>query len=187
MVTIMNLAGLLLKNRDVILEKWVDAALEVYPAESAEIFGRQSDQFKNPVGFSIKSGLEETIDILMDNDRNITLPDEFKKAIRIRSVQDLLPSQAVDFVYRLKKIIVEIIGEDIKRNSLQGELIEFIGRLDSFILIVFDYYSRCRDDLSELKIKQAKIGHIKVIDRINRRLDVEPGADDNIEVSGNNI
>ena len=91
--------------------------------------------------------------------------------IRIRSVQDFTPSQAVAFVFLLKKAVREELGDEIEREGLYGELLRFEDRVDDLALLAFETYMRCREDLFALKAEALKRGPFRIHDRAARILD----------------
>lgn len=56
--------------------------------------------------------------------------------IRIRAVQDLTPSQAVEFLFLLKPIMRELAPEQ--------DQVRLADRIDRLALMAFDKYMQCR-------------------------------------------
>jgi hypothetical protein len=152
----MNLNGLLLKKRAEILKKWFDLIIETYPAETANFLKSQKNQFGNPVGHAILEGIEEIFDGLLG------APDTEKAAayldniIRIRAVQDFSPSNALSFLFLLKRVIRAEIANDAREYSLLKELAAVESRIDELVNISFDIYMRCREKLYELKANEMR-------------------------------
>ncbi|MFH2036917.1 MAG: RsbRD N-terminal domain-containing protein [Candidatus Zixiibacteriota bacterium] len=164
------LKELLKQKRAKILAEWIEEAYKSYPAETVKIFGKSGDPFQNPVGFTISDALNQMYDSIIKEEMELTIPT-LEKMIRIRSIQDFSPSQAVSFVFSLREIVHKNFKSENKDNNLTNELIEFNKEIDKLALIIFDSYMTSREKINELKINQAKIGSLKIADRVNKRLE----------------
>jgi len=154
-----NLEGLLTHKKSTILKKWFDVVIKTYPPETALFFKTQKDSIANPVGSVTLQGIEglfeevlrgininyERVSILLDN------------IIRIRAIQDFTPSQAISFVFLLKKVIREELGKEIRENGLSEELLELESRLDNLALLAFDIFIKCREKLYELRANEIRL------------------------------
>lgn len=153
----MNLEKLLSQKRSVILKGWLDKILETYPAYSNRFLKKQKDQFANPVRYTFS----EQIKVLYDELLKDRKPDQegiqsvLDDIIRIRSVQDFSASQAVGFLFLLKGVIREELGEEIKEDELEGDLLSFESRIDDMALTAFDVYMNCREKIYKIRANQA--------------------------------
>ncbi len=164
----MLLEELLKEKRSAILKGWLRSILESYPADAAEKFERVEDRFNNPIGSSVSRAIEVIYDELLGEMNPVNLGKSLDEIIRIRSVQDFQPSQAVAFPLLLKKVIHDNLNRKIRDNKLAGELIEFALKIDRLSLQAFDIYMECREKIFDLKLKQ-KEGMFTPVDRLNRR------------------
>lgn len=159
----MDLKNFLLENRSSLLSKWVKLVFDSYPSDTATFLHRQKDEFANPVGSSVRAGLEEVLDTLtqalpqsgtaaarVDRDR---LQAPLDRIIRVRAIQNFTPSQAVVFVYGLKSIVWEMLGQDKVDHTLAGQLSVFEAMVDDLLFQAFDIYCACRDTLADIRIK----------------------------------
>jgi hypothetical protein len=152
----MRLESLLVRNKRSILEDWFHLLIETYPADSAQFLKREKDPFANPVGSSSKNGLEKVFDQLAGPmDRKI-LTDQLDPLIRIRAVQSFSPSQAIGFIFLLKKSIRNILLKDVSSQGLLDELSAFETKIDELALIGFDIFMECREKIYQLKEKEVK-------------------------------
>ena len=152
----MKLENLLSQKRPAILEKWFDGVLETYPAETARFLRKQTNRFANPVGSTISQGIEGLFEALLqgiDSDKVSIFLDNI---IRVRAVQDFSPSQAVAFIFVLKKVIREELKGEIRENSISEELLIFESKIDKLALLSFDIYTKCREKVYELKVSETK-------------------------------
>jgi hypothetical protein len=164
----MLLEELLKEKRSVILKGWLRSILESYSANAAEKFEQVENRFQNPVGTTISRAIEVIYDELLGDMNPVNLSKSLDEIIRIRSVQDFLPSQAVAFPFLLKKVIYKNLNRELNDNHLAKELIEFESKIDHLFLQAFDIYMHCREKIFDLKLKQ-KEGMFTPVDRLNRR------------------
>jgi hypothetical protein len=80
--------------------------------------------------------------------------------IRIRSVQDFTPSETVGFVFRLKDVIREVVGEVGEENDF-GDL---ESRIDRVALLAFEKYTECREQLHRVRNREIESRAKRVLD-----------------------
>ncbi|MEW5923627.1 MAG: RsbRD N-terminal domain-containing protein [Candidatus Zixiibacteriota bacterium] len=173
----MKLEDLLVEKKKTILENWFQLILESYPPDSVKFFKNKKDQFQNPVGHAIQDGIEKLFDGLLGNFTREDVAVPLDKIIKIRSVQDFSPSQAIAFIHFIKKIVRDALGELIKDDHYRNQLYEFDCRVDRLALYAFDCYMQCREKLYEIKVREAKAGSQMIIEKLNRRADSAAGAE----------
>ncbi len=164
----MLLVELLKEKRSTILKGWFRSILKSYPADAAQKFEQVVDRFNNPVGSSISRAIEVIYDELLGDMDTVNLNKSLDEIIRIRSVQDFQPSQAVAFPLLLKKVVYENLDQGIQDNRLAEEIIEFETKIDHLSMLAFDIYMQCREKLFDLKLRQ-KEGLFTPVERLNRR------------------
>jgi hypothetical protein len=148
----MELATLLQEEREAVLVgKWRELIVRSYPQLTSAFLTRQGDPFQNPVGHAITSSVGPIYDQVvsaMDTDELLRALDWI---IRIRSVQDFTPSEAVAFIFELKTAI---------RATLDGQIIgpedwQSLGvlesRIDRVALLAFEKYTQCREQLHKVR------------------------------------
>lgn len=153
----MSLTGILTENKITLAEKWLDAVLSTYHEDSTGFFKKQQDQFANPLGYSAKVGLEKIVNQLCAG-RELEVSAELSQFIKLRAVQTFTPSQAVSFIYELKKIVVAVCGTD-KIAGAVSEWLVFEQELDALAMKVFDLYMENRELLCQIKINEYKTGN----------------------------
>jgi hypothetical protein len=152
----MRLESLLVRNKRTILDDWFRLLVETYPADSAQFLKRENDPFANPVGSSARTGLEAVFDEIIGGMDRQALTDFLDPMIRIRAVQSFSPSQAVGFIFLLKKSIRKIIEKDVSSQGLVEALASFEMKIDELALLGFDIYMECREKIYQLKEKEVK-------------------------------
>ena len=175
----MNLEGLLRRHRQAILERWRKLIAETYPEETARFLESEDDQFANPVGHFIRHGTQVLLEeIHGDLDRGV-IQECMDPMVRIRAVQDFTPSEAVGFVFLLKKAVMQVAGAEIEAGDLLGDLLAFESRVDRVAGIAFDIHARCREQIYEIRIKEIKNRSAVLMRRMNMLID-EPAPDEDV-------
>lgn len=151
-----TLHDLLVDKRSVILEDWYHLILDTYPSGTAKYLGREKDRFLNPVAYEFREAIGGIYQALLQGEGGGELVSSLDRIVRIRAVQDFSPSQAVGFVFLLKKVIRKKLEKDIKKKGLMEELLNFESKLDDLALLAFDVYMQCREQLYEIRIKDIK-------------------------------
>jgi hypothetical protein len=152
----MQLESLLVRNKRTILDDWFRLFSETYPSDSAQFLKRENDPFANPVGSSAKAGLEAVFDELVGGMDRQAMTDFLDPLIRIRAVQSFPPSQAVGFIFLLKKSIRKTLEKDVSSQGLLDELSAFEMEIDELALLGFDIFMECREKIYQLKEKEVK-------------------------------
>lgn len=132
-------------------------AIETYPPETALFFKTQKDSIANPVGSVTLQGIEGLFEELLRGINYERVSTFLDSIIRIRAIQDFTPSQAISFVFLLKKVIREELKKEIMGNSLSGELSELESRIDNFALLAFDIFMKCREKFYELRANEIRL------------------------------
>lgn len=171
----MDLLSLLQQKREVVLKKWFDLVIESYPPDASDFLARQKDRFQNPVGYTISTGIETIYGQVLSGFDADELADALDGIVRIRSVQDFLPSEAVLFVFQLKRAIRETVlgpgpGSAAQvSGSMAGQLAAIEAKIDEIALVAFDKYTECREKLHEVKTNEIKKRTAMLLDRVNAR------------------
>ncbi len=152
----MDLKSLLLQKKSPIVKKWCDVVLSTYPKESQKFLRKQKDQFANPVGRTIFEGIESIFDELLHEANADKIALFLDNIIRVRAVQEFSPSQAVGFIFGLKKVIREELESEILKEGVTEELAAFHSRIDALALLCFDIYTQCRQEIFDIRVKEVK-------------------------------
>lgn len=152
----MVLEYLLSQKGAAIVERWFRLILETYPADSVKFFKQDTDRFANPVGYTVYREIETLYEELLQGMNPDKLFASLGNIIRIRSVQDFVPSQAIVFVFLLKKAIRDELESEIRENQLFEELLKFESRIDTLALFALDLYMKCREKVYELRVNEVK-------------------------------
>jgi len=180
----MKLIDLLKQKKAGIAERWLDRTLETYASRTSAFLKRKKDQFANPVGHSFRSNTRAVVDDLVEwfEEPESVSADRFcshlEDIIKVRSVQEFSPSQAVSFVFYLRQAIREELREELRNPALQTELARLEVQIDQLALYAFDIYARSREKLFELRINEVKRTGYRLLKKANLiSFDDETGAE----------
>jgi hypothetical protein len=132
-------------RKEALVAAWLDHAVKAYPPETAALLKREGDRFGNPSGHALCAGIRGVVDgLLLDADPG-KLAACLEPVLQIRSVQDLPAFRALAFVFMLKDVIVEELGDALRTPGLVGQWFELEARIDQLALLCFDFFTRCRE------------------------------------------
>jgi hypothetical protein len=167
----MTLEDLISEKRSKIIKRWRDAIISSYPKDSQSFLRREKSQFANPVGSLIGKEIEDLYDGVIKGASEAEIGNRLETIIRIRAVQDFTPSQAVSFVLQLKGIIREEVdaGQSQDMQALDN-------RIDEVLLLAFDVYSKCRQKLYDIRVREVKNQVGKLMERANLIVEIPEQA-----------
>ena len=163
----MRLNDLLAEKKTSILEKWFDLIIESYPPDTAKFLKDKQNRFTNPVGATISKGISDIFDALLNGSDSVDVNEFLDNVIRIRAVQDFSPSQALSFMFLLKKVIRGELNAALSENALAGEMSALESRIDELSLSAFDIYMKCREKLYEIRANEVKSMTFRLLQRAN--------------------
>ncbi|MGD9105861.1 MAG: RsbRD N-terminal domain-containing protein [Desulfobacterales bacterium] len=152
----MRLNNLLAQRKTAIIKDWFILAVETYPPDTASFLKKQKDPFANPVGRTISQGLEALFNELLEEMDHETLTSFLDPIIRIRAIQNFSPSQAVSFIFLLKKAVRENIKKEALQEQLFNELLFFESKIDQLAMIAFNLYMQCKEKIYDLKANEMR-------------------------------
>jgi hypothetical protein len=163
----MSLEKLLKEKKSAVLERWFDSILETYPSDTKHFLRTKKDRFENPVAHRISSGIEGIFDQILNDEKAEEASLFLDKVIRIRAVQDYSPSQALAFIFDLKRLMREAVAEDTHEGQFSAELWRLEQKIDEVGLLALDIYMKCREEIYELRINEVKRSVSRLIERAN--------------------
>lgn len=163
-------------HRAAVLERWRGLVYDSYPAEAVRFFRKERNGFKNPVGQSIHRATETILDGVLLERNPAGVPEALESLVRIRAVQDFSPSEAVAFVFLLKRACHEVLEETSGQAPPTGALSDLEGRVDALALSAFETYTRCREEIFEIRVREAQRRTAALLERFNRETPAEDPA-----------
>jgi hypothetical protein len=150
----MELRSLLKKNKSAILQKWLAAICDTYPAGTAEFINGNNDMFANPAGHTITANAEHILEGLIRGDDTVSLSACLGPIIRIRAVQDFTPVQAVSFINSLSTVIIGQLKAEILRHSLWDEWEVLQASIDDLTLRSYGIYAEMKERIQHIRIRE---------------------------------
>jgi len=164
----MGLGERLQDCKEAVLGRWLEHALATYPADGAAAFVRQKDPFANPVGHRLRVGTRAILEALLEGRAVEDCRGPLEDIIQFRAVQEFDASQAVGFVFQLKDVIRDEIGQASSDPSVSAELAELERRIDVVALAAFDLFVGCREQICELRVNELKRQIPWIVERRSR-------------------
>ncbi len=170
------IAERLAQHRSAIIKLWRDDMLGCYPEEGRVQFEKDADPFANPIGVAIRETSGPLFDFLAGGSESGDVNAFLDRLLRPRAIQQLEPSEAVGFIFRLKDIVRTVLADrgGIDQN---GEFYEFSRRVDRLGLIAFDVFMKCREDLFSIRLNEVRNRSLKAFERLNEWQTRKYGAD----------
>ena len=170
------LQEILEEREDVLVERWLDRVLDAYPADGGAVFKRRTDRFANPVGHTSREAVRSLFRaVVCDAPEAATPTARLADLLRIRAVQQMPPSEAVGWVLELKELVKEELSAWWSSEDRVAQR-AFEHRVDRLALEAFDLYVAFREELAELKVKEARRHVSWIVERLNGESTGEPGA-----------
>lgn len=157
----MGLEKSLGSNRKEIISRWFDYVVKTYAADSSRFMHNTKDPMANPVGSNIKESLHQVFDALIEGKTRSQIQPLLDPSIRIRAVQEFSPSQAVSFVLYLKTIVRDVLGNELNET----EMVKFDQKVDGLLLIAFDLYMGCREQIFKFRAEYVKSRTLKLLEK----------------------
>ena len=143
----------LTKRKAAIVDACLDRAVQAYSTETAALLRRERDPFANPVGHALSAGIRGLVDGLLSDADAAELGLCVEPILKIRSVQDLPPSRALAFVLVPREVIREQLGDAVRLPGNVEEWEELEGRIDQLALLAFDLFTRWREQVHEIRVR----------------------------------
>jgi hypothetical protein len=149
----MTVEDILQERRENVLGRWGEAILATYPLDGARFFRSEKDPFNNPVGSTILKAIGPVYDWVLGRADEDSLASSLDAIVRVRAIQSFTPTQAIGFVFVLKRLIAEQLAatEAVGR----GELMRLFERVDELALRAFDVFVACRERVAEVRVREA--------------------------------
>ncbi len=142
--------------RQKIVDRWVKYTLSSY--ESSSFFKKEKDKFSNPVGGNTREALDRLFVLLAANADPQEFVSPLEQIMKIRSIQDFTPSQAVSPLHGVKHITRDVFEKDKETKDLIADLYDFEFAVDLMVLAAFDLYMQSRERLYQVRINEIRSG-----------------------------
>lgn len=160
-----GLAKIIEQQKAAILKKWFDLAIQAYEPDTAKFLRNKKDPFGNPVGNNTLKGLQGLLDQLLGEFDPLTVETYLDPIIRIRAVQAFTPSQAIAFVFSLKKIFRETLDTKAQDGQIMNELLAIEAKIDQLCLMAFDLYMACKEKIYQISANETRNRTFRAFER----------------------
>jgi hypothetical protein len=160
-----GLEKILALKKSAITKKWFDLTAQTYAPDTAEFLKNKKDQFANPVGGTMLTGLKGLLDQLIHSMDPEMITCHLDPIIRIRAVQYFTPSQATAFILSLKKVLRQHLSKELRDRSIAAELIAFESKIDQLCLMAFDIYMQCREKIYQISANETRNRTFRAFER----------------------
>ena len=150
------------KKKSVIIKNWIQLIFETYSSETSKFLNLEKNQFSNPVGFTTSEAVNHLFDAIINDVNPGSVKPSLIDLIKIRAVQEFTPSQAVGFVFLLKKVIRDELIDELDETKIYNELLELYSKVDKAALIAFDLYQECREKVYQIHLNEIKTNSLSV-------------------------
>lgn len=161
-----DLKRLLSEKAASIVSKWFHNLCQEYPDRTVIYLKSNKSQFANPVGHNLHQGLNGIFDQVLEDMNIEKLRLNLDRILRIKTVQDFSPSQAIAFIFILKKLIREELHNQLGEELMYKELAVIDQRIDNIALVAFEIYLQCKETIYQLRIDELK-RKCSILERIN--------------------
>ncbi|MHC4664315.1 MAG: RsbRD N-terminal domain-containing protein [Planctomycetota bacterium] len=177
----MMLKSLLQDKKTAVVQRWLDDILASYAKGTGSFLNRTKDRFANPVGHALRVGTQAIFDSLIEGLEPDGIYRYLEDVIKIRAIQDFTPSQAVSFVFLLKKAVREELGKEAENPHHLAGLKELDSDIDRIALLAFDIYMQCREQFCEIRVNEIKRS-VAVMTKMFDGRNPDPVSDGNCSV-----
>ena len=157
------LTELLIKKKSSIITNWIQQILDSWPTETKKYLSLEKNQFSNPIGFTISNNIEKIYEVIIGDGSINEITPLLDEIIKIRAVQELSASQAIDFVFLVKKVVRDELSMEIHQENIFDELFDFDSSIDRIALRAFDLYQESREKVFQLRVKEIKSNFISTL------------------------
>lgn len=162
----MTFRELLVHNKNSICARWMDVVIQTYPPETGKFLRSAKDEFANPVGSTLRQGLEALFGQLVQGKTPDQKAAEFlERIIQVRAIQDFTPAQALGFVFEIKPIIREAVGDEIDKHSLHTDMARLEAAVDMMMLMAVETYVSCREKVYKARSEEMRALFAQAIKR----------------------
>ncbi len=96
------------------------------------------------------------LNLILNGNQDLEIKIFLNDIIKVRAVQNFLPSDAAGFILSLKNIIRKELGPEIRDEKLFDDFREIEAEIDKTALIAFDLFMEAREKIFQLRIQEIK-------------------------------
>jgi hypothetical protein len=150
------------RHREEILGAWRSLVLARLSAAPAAPSPSPPDPFGNPVGSRVHATTAAVLDALAGRLPPEALAAAMEPLMRVQAIQGRPASEAVALVPLLRRA-----SREVPEGIGPAEAATLEERLDALLLIAFDLYMRCREDIFEIRVRETRRRVSALLDRLS--------------------
>jgi hypothetical protein len=170
----MTVREVLGERQDAVLVRWRELIRASDSRAVTSLPARGSDPFHDPVGAALLKGTAAILEAMWGEGEPEAVRPGLDEIVRVRSVQTLTASQALGFVFLLRRALHEIAGDVLDA----GEWPRLDARLDAISLQAFEIYVACREKVFEIRAREAARANSVLLRRARLLGDGRSGPDE---------
>jgi hypothetical protein len=147
----MTIRSILGERRGAVLERWRELIRAADGRAGTSLPTRGSDPFHDPMGVALHKGTAAILEALLGDGEPEAARPGVDEIVRVRSVQELTPSQALGFVFLLRRALHEAAGD----SGDAAEWRSLDSRIDAISLQAFEAYVACRERVFDIRVREA--------------------------------
>lgn len=169
----MTVREVLGEGRDAVLERWRDLIRAADGRAGTALPTRGSDPFHDPMGAALDKGTAAILEALLGDGEPEAARPGVDEIVRVRSVQELTPSQALGFVFLLRRALQDVAGE----TGDAADWRPLDARLDTISLQAFEAYVAFREKVFDIRVREAARANSVLLRRARLAADSAGPAD----------
>ena len=163
------LRGILEGKETTIAERWIELVCATYPRETAVFLEGDRDAFSNPVGRMLREMAQPLVRALVEDRADPETIENLAELMRLRSVQDMGPAEAVGVAPLLRRAVMDVAGDRVKAAGTAA--VEELGiRVERMMMLSFDAFVMSRERLYEIRIAERERHTASLLRRAERVL-----------------
>lgn len=139
-----------------ILSKWQSLAMSSYKNRGLVNGMNKAGRFTDPVAYVTADNTDKIFNWLINTENSEKLRAPLEDICRLRAVQDIDPTSALDFIPALKQLIREELADEIKHGEYADELADLDQRIDNITVLADDAYANCKASINAIRINEMK-------------------------------
>lgn len=152
-------------NQEKIFKKWKSVFLSSLGEEAKKFFSREVDPFQNPFGHRIEETFQGLVRIVLGEFKWEEANYYLKRLVQLLTVQEQVPSKALNLFIQLKGIIREEIGEEFLKRFGIEEFLRLEDKINALLIKGFDYFYEYRERLNQIRYDEWKRNHFLLLKR----------------------
>jgi hypothetical protein len=152
----MKIEPLITKHKKEIVSLWKAFLIHSYPGETAQFLKSGKDQFANPAGHAINEAIPCLVEALEGDINEKIIREQLDPIIRIRTIQNFSPVQAVGFIGQAKDIARSVLKNDLKDLDTLTNYLDFELKIDQLSALGYDLYIKCKEDLANIAVERER-------------------------------